>query len=187
MGVESGTTKEDFADYFARTIVTAIRDKTASIVVDVGSPAPQVAGYKEIFSFIQSYLYWLELKLTNEDVISSLLEGAEKLVSLNELDVATIFYDKCIARVDLWSASNPSLPLTPFLVMNKVQAMYGVANNAIKDLLRYDKYVKYPNTLKHMLGVLRQIQSGMTIILELPDPNKREELAWLLLNGTTRK
>ena len=191
MGVESGTTKDDFSDYFTRTILTAIRDKTSTLVVDVGLSKPQVAGSKDISSFLQTYLYWLELKLSNEDVISSLLDGADRLVSLGELDAAALLYGKCRARADSSHAAacalDPNRPLALFLVVHKVQAMYGKAGCEVRELRARDKYVKYPNTLKHLLAALRLIQAGMAIILDMKDQNKREELAWLLINGTTSK
>ena len=143
MGVEAGTTKDDFSDYFTKTILSTIRDKNNTTVVDVGSIKPQVAGSKEIFSFIQTYLYWLELKLPGREVVQSLLEGAAKLVALDELEVATIFFEKCIQAVDALASKLPGGDSTTkrssndaFLVRHKVESLYGIAACRIKVSLR---------------------------------------------------
>ncbi|GMH79329.1 hypothetical protein TrST_g7856 [Triparma strigata] len=193
MGVESGTKSSDFEDFFQHTIVRLISDQSATVIVDPGENNPELAGSAECRSHINNFLYWSNLKLPASSVISLFLKCGQQLQSIDELSASTLLFESCINKADEVmktenfqdASSDDPPPSVNFLTLNKVQAIYGISSNTIKSLLAIDQNVKYPNTLKNLLSSLSQIQGGMEIILNMKDKNDREELSWLVLNGSS--
>jgi len=108
MGVESGTTKDDFDDYFHSSIYTLIRDKQSSLTTDPTStqPPPQVSISPNISPNISAFLYWVKIKLNTEDCVQCLFEGGEKLCKLGEKKAAESFYANCIDVIDTSNEKN---------------------------------------------------------------------------------
>ncbi|GMH70729.1 hypothetical protein TrLO_g545 [Triparma laevis f. longispina] len=181
MGVESGTKPSDFEDFFQQTIVRLITDQGATVVVDPGEEAPELAGSSECRSHLQNFLYWSNLKLPAPDVISLYLKCGLQLQSINELSTSTLLFSSCISKVE----STPTAPTSTFLTLHKVQSIFSISSNTIKSLLSVDRNVKYPNTLKNLLKSLGEVRGGMEVILGMEDKDDREELSWLILNGTS--
>ena len=148
MGVESGTTVDDFMDFFSRTIRTAIKDKSAGIITDVGVAKPEVASSKDVLAHIQSFLYWSDLKLETEDAISIRQDCARQFIEMGEYRAASMFHRSCMEKVDsVMGDPTTDAPSKTFLTLNKVQSLYGIAKCEIRELLMLDPGVKYPNTL----------------------------------------
>tara|TARA_B110000305_G_C19150821_1_gene497973 strand:+ start:69 stop:761 length:693 start_codon:yes stop_codon:yes gene_type:complete len=184
MGVEAGSTKDDFSDFFHQSIYQAIVDKRSTIIGDPGQTIlPQIATSSSISPHIHSYLYWVKLKLTPVDCISSLYECGERLNALNERKAAITFYEACIATVDEKQVSSPNDSLS--LLKFKVQSLFGIANADVRTFLELDPMVKYPNTLRNMLRCLKKIQYGMELVIQIDVAPNREKYSYLILNGST--
>jgi len=121
---------------------------------------------------INIFLYWAELKLPANETVPLFNSSAQQLSEMGERTVAKIIYQRAVdlaVKTSESSERSSASASAVFVVKNKVQAIYGIASCEIKDLLELDPSVKYPNTLKHLLASLRQIQRAMDLILSIED------------------
>jgi hypothetical protein len=162
------------------TIAEKRRSATESLQIRAG-PAPQapdvdyeqlltgeVCASDELSTRITEFLRWVPIKLPSSAAVALYLECGDKLTAINELTCARErLYAAAEAAFRLQIAeSSDSSNIAAACAC--ARAIYGSATASLRQVLAADPLMKSQLTLAGVVTQLKALQSGMQLLLQVP-------------------